>query len=157
MRQPFHWLRTRVPLRYWAWIHAFVALGIGWGHAIALYPPESYDGVLNLRLVLRMGITTALGCIIAIVGMILTRASSLTTQHRGLWIELVGTVLLVGGPLQFFAIQIGFYIQGFALQRYALIWFAYAMIAFVLVRFAILIPALIEASHIAKTNKRRVR
>lgn len=152
--RPFSWLRSRLTLRYWAWIHAFLALGVGWGHAIALQPPASYTGVVDLTTVFRMGVLTALGAIVAVVGMTLTRARTQMIAHRGLWIELVGTILLGGGPLQYLSIQLGYLLSDQFDQRYALAWFAYAMGSFVLVRFAIVIPALIESSRIARGLRR---
>lgn len=157
MKKALVWFNERVPLRYLAWAHAFLALGIGWGHAIAIYPPASYDGLVDLSSVFRMGVLTGLGSLITIVGMFMTRARSQRRQHRGLWIELVGTILLGGGPLQYFGIQVGFLFESEFDQRYAIAWFAYAMGAFILVRFSIIIPALIAASRIARTNSRRSR
>lgn len=157
LRLALQWVRVRVPIRYWAWIHAFLALGIGWGHAIALYPPTSYIGQVDLGLVLRMGLLTALGAITAVVGMLMTRSISQRQQHRGLWVELVGTILMGGGPLQYFGIQLAYVLEGEFDARYALVWFAYAMGAFVIVRFSIVIPALIEAAVIARTNQRGLR
>lgn len=155
MLRPFSWLRARVGLRQWAHIHAFLVLGLGWGHAIALFPPESYVGPVDLSLVVRMGALTAFGSIIAVTGMIMNRSLSITTAHRGLWVELVGTFLLAGGPLQYLGIQIGFLIQGPFDARYALVWFSYAMLAFMMIRFAILIPALVVSSRQAQINRRR--
>lgn len=149
----YRWLRTRVPLRYWAWIHFFLALGVGWGHAISIFPPTSYNGVVDLSLVFRMGVITALGSIVLVIGMLITRAHKQQTAHRGLWIELVGTILLGGGPLQYLGIQVGFLIDEGVDQRYALTWFAYAMCAVMLVRFSILIPALLEAARLARFMK----
>ena len=157
MLRPFKWLHTRVPIRYWAWIHAFLALGIGWGSAIALNPPPSYDGVVNLIAIFRMGLLCGLGALVACVGLIMTRAYSNRTVHKGLWIELVGTILLGGGPLQYLGIQVGYLVSGEFDQRYALAWFAYALGAFIVVRFAIVIPALQESSRKVKLERRRVR
>lgn len=154
MRNVIAWVKDRIPLRYWAWAHAFIVLGFGWGHAIALFPPTSYEGVIDFTLVFRMGVLTALGSLIAVVGMFMTRAKVQKNAHRGLWIELVGTILLAGGPLQYWSIQTAFVIEGAFDQRYALGWFAYSMCAFMVVRFAILIPALIEASRQARMVKR---
>lgn len=159
MLKVFKWLKERITFRIWAWIHAFLALGLGWGHAIALFPPIVFNGVLDPSLVFRMGLLTAIGAIVAVIGMFMTRSLRPSRQHKGLWIELVGTVLLFGGPFQYFAIQVGFLLTQepdiFRL-RYALMWFAYSLVAFVIVRFAIILPALIEASNTVKQQRRAV-
>ena len=157
MPKAYQWIRARVSLRIWAWMHAFLALGLGWGHAISIYPPTSYDGVLDLTLVFRMGVLTAIGSIGAVVGMLMTRSQSQRTQHKGLWVELVGTVLMAGGPLQYWSIQLGYIAQGEFDQRYALMWFAYAMCSFMLVRYSILIPAIIKSSRKARAQERGLR
>ena len=157
MLRVFRWLRARVPLRTWAWIHAFLALGVGWGSAITMHPPSTYDGIVDPLLVIRMGIVTAIGAIIATLGMLITRSLSSRRQQRGLWIELIGTVLLAGGPLQYFSLQLGFLLDEGLDLRYALAWFAYAMCAFVFIRFTIIIPALVEASQKARIQSRRTR
>lgn len=145
----------RVKLRYWAWMHAFAALGLGWGHAIALQPPASYTGVVDLSSIFRLGVVTAIGGVIAIVGMFLTTSLHRKTISWGLWIELFGTVLLGGGPFQYLTLQLGFLVAGQFDQRYALAWFSYSMFAFILVRFSILIPALIVDRREAFDQDRR--
>lgn len=142
-------------MRIWAWIHAFLVLGIGWGHAIMLYPPTNYTGVVDLDLVFRMGLLTAIGSIVSVVGLLMTRSYSARRQHKGLWVELVGTILMAGGPLQFFSIQVGFLITEGMFLRYALVWFAYTMCSFMVVRFAILIPAILESSRKARAQESR--
>lgn len=162
MLRPFNWLRARVPLRHWAWIHAFLALGLGWGHSIVLFPPSAFDDVVDQSLIFRMGILSALGAIVSVIGLMLTRSLHPRRVHKGLWIELVGVALLAGGPLQYLGLQIGFLVDdisesgGFD-QRYALSWFAYSMVAFVAIRFFIIIPELIESANKARVQERSLR
>ena len=122
-----------------------------------MYPPKTYDGIVDPILVIRMGIITFIGAIVAITGMLMTRSLSPRRQHSGLWVELVGTVLMGGGPLQYFSLQLGFLLDEGLDARYAIAWFAYAMCAFVFVRYAIIVPALIESSQKARIQSRRSR
>lgn len=132
----------RVPPHYWAWSFAFALLGFGWGHAILLFPPPTYTGKVDPASIASMALSTGLGAIIAIVGIFLTVALSQSLRLTGLWIELIGTILLMGGPLQFGLLQVGFLYSGEFDARYALAWFAASMTAFVIVRYAYVIPPL---------------
>ena len=154
MSRTIQWVKTRVSLRYWAYIHAFLAFGIGWGHAIIFAYPIAYNGVVDIGLVYRMGILTAFGSIVAVVGLFMSRALTQKTQHFGLWIELVGVTLMVGGALQYFSIQLGFVISGDE-QRYATTWLAYTLCAFVSIRIAAIIPFLIESGRQARIASAR--
>lgn len=139
-----------IPKHYWAWCVAFLTLGIGWGHAIAIYPPTSYQGLVDTSAVFRMGLTTGLGGIIASVFLLQSRSLNNNRRITALWLELVGLILLTGGPLQYAAVQLGFLIDGSFKDRYALAWFAVSMMAFLGVRFAILIPILKKEHKSAK-------
>lgn len=66
------------------------------------------------------------------------------TQIWGLGIEMVGIVLLAGGPLQYFIIQVSYLAQGMVDQRYALSWFAYSMMAAIAIRVVIILPQFIN-------------
>lgn len=157
MIQMYKWLRSQLSIVHWALIHAFLVFGLGWGVAIALYPPLTFDGVVDIALVFRMGVSTAIGSIVACVGLLMTRSLYAQRQHKGLWIELVGTILLGGGALQYFSIQLGYLFSGEFAMRYALVWFTYTLGAFISVRFAILIPALINSSRQARNQERSPR
>lgn len=142
----------RLTIRYWAWIIAFLIVGFGWGSAIWIQPPPSYKGTIDLYSFFVMGLGANLGAVVTITGMIMTRALLRRIAVLGLWIELVGTVLLAGGPLQYLGLQIGYLVDGQWDQRYALAWFSLSLFAFVSVRFAILIPALIAET---RANRRK--
>jgi hypothetical protein len=158
MKRSLRWLHEKVPIRYIAWINAFLALGLGWGLTIAFLQPLRWDGLVDPIAVLRMGLLTAVGSVVTVTGLLLTRALSQRTQHKGLWIELVGTILLAAGPLQYLAIQIGFLIEASTVEAANIpgIFIAYALLSFMVVRFAIIIPALRTASRLANKNQRRV-
>lgn len=139
------WLFRRITLRHWAWIHAFLALGVGWGTAMIFSPPPSYHGFVEAASIFLMGLSTLIGGLVSVVGMIMTLVDRRKIAITGLWVELVGAVLLTGGPLQYLGLQIGYIADGQTDSRYALAWFSYAMIAFMLVRFSVVIPAIIAA------------
>lgn len=145
MKRARNWARS-MPTHYWGWAFAFLTLGVGWGHAIAFFPPTSYDGVVDLSAVFRMGFTTFVGGIVATIFLFRSRSTHNRSRVRALWFQLVGVILLAGGPLQYLAIQLGYLLaddeMGFLGDRYALAWFAASMLAFLSVRFFILIPNL---------------
>jgi len=141
---------SRMPHHYWSWAAAFMVLGFGWGHAIAIYPPSSYNGLVDLSTVFRMGVTTALGGLVATLSLFLSRSRRNNTRITALWLELVGLILLAGGPLQYFSIQVGYLVDGKFADRYALAWFAASMLMFLFVRFTILVPILRKERRAAK-------
>ena len=149
----YYYLR-RTHLRHWAWIHAKLALGIGWGTAILFVTPESITGSVNADSVGVWALGTMLGAIVSIVGLFMTLSYSKDTRLSGLFTEGVGIVLLAGGPLQYCFVQIGFIIDGEFAQRYALAWFAYSMLAFVLVRILMIAPEMIRQIAINRETKR---
>jgi hypothetical protein len=149
---PESWFKQRITFHHLALIHAFLAIGFGWGLSIVFFPSTSYVGVVNPLLVIQMGSFVLLGGVLAAVGLFMTRAYKLIIQHVGLWIETLGTVLMAGGILQYLSIQVGYLVsEGFDV-RYNLFWLSYSLMAFAAVRFSVLIPALINANRAAKLN-----
>lgn len=146
---------SNIPRHYWAWSVAFLTLGVGWGHAIAIYPPASYEGLVDVSAVFRMGLTTGLGGLVATIFLFQSRSRNNNRRITALWLELVGLILLAGGPLQYAAVQIGFLVDGSFKDRYALAWFAISMMAFLGVRFAILIPILRKEHKAAKDQGKK--
>jgi hypothetical protein len=123
-----------------ALVHFYLALGLGWGHAMLLFTPASLASNLNDGGIATWTITTMVGGFLAAAGLILKAGRSRRVQLRGLSIEFVGVFLLLGGPFQYMSIQVGFWFADQFTDRYALAWFAYAMIAALLVRVATVVP-----------------
>lgn len=134
----------RLTPRHWSWIHFKFALGIGWGSAMFLVPPDSLTIALTNDSLAVWSIGTMIGGIVSIVGIFMTVSLSDKWKMRGLGTEIVGLILLGGGPLQYCLIQIGFLIEGSLTNRYALAWFAYAMIAAIIARGVQIVPTFVR-------------
>lgn len=141
MKRAWSWLRS-IPSHYWMWALAKLSLGLGWGHAIAIYPPTSYDSVVDLSTILRLGVSTMVGGVMGAFFMFLSYTRNTRRRRFSVWMELVGSILLAGGPLQYLAIQVGFMIDGSFQDRYALAWFAWSLLCFVMVRIVMLMTRL---------------
>lgn len=131
--------RARWP-RLVALVHFYLALGIGWGHAMLWFTPTSLSSNVTPGGITAWAVMTMIGGLVASTGLFLKSRRNRRLQLRGLSIEFVGVVLLAGGPFQYLAIQVGFWIDGQFAARYALAWFAYAMLASLFVRFATVVP-----------------
>lgn len=123
-----------------ALVHFYLALGVGWGHAMLLFTPQSLSSNLASDGITVWTVTTMLGGIIAATGLVMKAGRIRRLQLRGLSVEFVGVFLLAGGPFQYMTIQIGFWIDGQFEERYALAWFAWAMVAALIVRIATVVP-----------------
>lgn len=152
--EPKPYLR-RLKLRHWGWVHAKLALGLGWTHAMLLSPPESYEGQVTQLTLVSWTMSTAVGAVVSLVGLFLTFHLRRKTAAFGLTLEMVGLALFAGGPFQYMLIQIGFAIDGNFQDRYALIWFAYSMLAFIIARACIILPGWVEEATDFTFVKRR--
>lgn len=123
-----------------ALVHFYLSLGVGWGHAMLFFTPQSLSSNLASDGIAVWTLMTMAGGLIAAAGLAMKAGRTRRMQLRGLSIEFVGVFLLAGGPLQYMSIQIGFWIDGQFADRYALAWFAWAMLAALLVRMATVIP-----------------
>jgi hypothetical protein len=141
--EPKPFLR-RLRLRHWGWVHAKIALGLGWTHAMLLSPPESYQDQVSQFTLVTWTMSTAVGAIVSLVGLFLTFHLRRAVASWGLTLEVIGLALFAGGPFQYMLIQIGFAVDGNFADRYALIWFAYSMLAFIIARAAIIVPGWVE-------------
>lgn len=134
------WHNPRMRARFLAILHFYLALGIGWGHAMLLFTPQSLQAALNGSSVIWWTVGTLIGGVAAAAGIVMKISANRRRQLQGLSVEMVGIVALAGGPLQYMLIQIGFWFEGQFTDRYALAWFAYAMLAALLIRAASVVP-----------------
>jgi len=151
-RKAWKFFRAITP-RHWGWIHFKVALGFGWGTAILFYPPPSIQQDLNHDTVYVWAFGTIIGAVISIVGILMTVSHRDHRKITGLGVESVGIVLLGGGPLQYFLLQLGYLFDGEFEARYQLTWFAYAMLAAIIVRAIIIVPQFIDVVVAIKREK----
>lgn len=152
LQHPFHYI-GRMTARHWAWLHFKVALGLGWGSAILFSPPPSISAVIQADTLQVWAIGTILGALVCIVGIFMTLSYSERWKIRGLSVEIVGLILMGGGPFQYFLLQVGFLIDGDFINRYQLTWFAYSMLAAIIVRGVILVPQFVDVVVSIKREK----
>ena len=107
-------------------------------------PPESLSVALTNDSLAVWSIGTMVGGLVSITGIFMTVALSDKWKMRGLGTEIVGLILLGGGPLQYCLIQVGFLVEANGINRYALAWFAYAMIAAIIVRAVQIVPTFVR-------------
>lgn len=141
---PLRW--RDVPLDTWTWAVFKVILGFGWTHAMLFVTPESLRSALSEGAVAWWTVGTMLGAIVSLAGMVLTMAAAPCRARLGLAIEIVGIVLLAGGPLQYLGIQVGILTTDFE-NRYALAWFALAMVWVIMIRLAAVLAQFVRASR----------
>ena len=124
---------SRLRRVHWGWLLFKLVLGFGWTHAMLLFTPASLSTNLSPTAVGIWTIGTALGAFVSLVGMAFASSDVVRQARLGLAVEIVGIILLAGGPLQYLLIQVGFITTDFA-ARYALAWFAAAMLVAVGIR-----------------------
>lgn len=143
--------------RLLASLHFYLALGLGWGHAMLFFTPRSLATNLDSSGITYWAIGTIIGGAAAGSGLMLKAAQSRRWQLRGLSVEMVGIIALAGGPFQYLLIQVGFMVEGQFSDRYALGWFAYAMIAALAMRIVAVVPDFIAEATDERKKKRAPR
>lgn len=143
----------RMTPRHWAWLHFKLALGLGWGTAILFVAPPTIKDKLNEDTIQIWALGTIVGAVICIIGIFMTVARDERWKIWGLGVEGIGIILLGGGPLQYFLLQVGYLFDGEFASRYQLTWFAYAMLAAIIVRLVIIVPQFLDVVVAIKREK----
>lgn len=117
----------------WAWVVFKLVLGLGWTHAMLFVTPPNLLNQINPSFVPPWAIGTAIGAVVSIAGMFIALTRNRRVSFTGLLIEFVGLVALLGGPVQYFSINVGVLFNSFE-SRYALSWFSLAVVCACAVR-----------------------
>lgn len=142
------WSEERETL--FSWMMFKIMLGIGWTHAMFLVTPASIASAVSANSVNLWTLGTALGAMVSILSMVISLSENPRRSVWGYNIELLGIILLAGGPAQYMGVQVGFLIadwqEAFSAGRYPLAWFAASM----------LVPITIRARQIVRKRQRKV-
>lgn len=128
-------LRTpRPPRRNWnaesvIWALFKLVMGVSWPIAMTLSTPASIAGAVHADTLNVWTLGTLAGGLVSLAGIWLSTSTKLRTALTGFKVELVGLVLLAGGPLQYLGVQVGFFVTAEGLgNRIALALFALGMV-----------------------------
>lgn len=130
---------SRLTPRHWSWLHFKLALLV-WSLTFLRYTPIRVDDTLGAQIVqLALGVT-ALGCLISMVGLIMS-AQGGKAGVIGLSIELSGIYFTFAAPIVYFFTQVWLAASlPEGEQRYALGVYAYVVIAAMICRLVIVRP-----------------
>lgn len=124
---------------HWAYLHFKLAIGVAWPATLWAVTPTVLHDALKMQMVGLMCLTTLLGALLSIVGLVMT-AQRGRVRTIGVSVELAGIALLSSGPLAYFLSQTTLAFSGNGHERAALAVFSYAMLAAIVCRLIMLIP-----------------